>query len=146
MKNKIGKISEMMINDHCKIEGLLKSFKISYNKKSKSKIDSFNKLKMELDRHFFIEERVIFTSYNPEGWEEHRILQNILKEHIAILRMLGGIESQLNNGHKPNIQAFENSLLKHKDLEDRVLYPKMDQELDQDSRNLIVQRIKNQKF
>ena len=119
-------IADLMYKDHENVENLFKEFQ---EKKSKESLERF---KWTLEKHFFIEEKAIFTVVDVEDFNE---LINIKKEHDEILLMLSDLDEN------SDISEFEKMLVTHKNYEDEVLYPKFDKELSNDIKCQIIERI-----
>ena len=103
-----------MVKDHHKIENLLENLEkeINYNNIFKA----FHKFEWELEKHIFLEEKVIFMQYNPKNITEgYKNFPEITKQHNFIL-------NKLNNWRKDikkikNIEDFfdfKNILINHK--------------------------------
>ena len=59
-------ITEAMIRDHGKIIDLFIRFRKSNDLDKHTMTKSFNEFVWELEKHFFTEEKAIFTAYEPE--------------------------------------------------------------------------------
>jgi len=138
--NKNNTISKIMKKHHYKLERLLNRIKKS-SKEYEVIPKVFNKLKWELRKHFVTEEKAIFTFIYKEDQEIHEMKDELLKEHRIILKELDKIEAGFNNNEKPNLDEFQNLLIKHRDFEDETFYPKLDEELDEVKKKEIIDRI-----
>lgn len=130
-------ISDLMIKDHVKLVRLLEHMKEVPSNNVEQMLDRFNTFKWELERHFTTEEKVIFVCYEPQDELDKNIIPDILKQHDTILKNLKSLENDLKSNKTTNITEFERILMKHKDYEDDVLYPKFDREMDITTKNLI---------
>ncbi|WP_455392202.1 hemerythrin domain-containing protein [[Eubacterium] cellulosolvens] len=135
-------ISEVMKRHHYQLEGLLNRFQMSQDE-AEAFPKMFNKFKWELEKHFFIEEKAIFTLIYSDDPEIHEMKDELLREHRAILKTLGKIENDLNNKIATDLTDFQNSIKKHRDFEDEAFYPTLDRELDNERKKEIWDRISN---
>ena len=125
-------ISQLMKKEHEKINDLLEKFENS------PEINIFSKFKWTLEKHFFIEEKDIFSVYQSCN-EECEEMFDLLKQHKDILFLIDKIEDNLKNS-KSDIEDLKNLLKAHAIFEDRVFYPKLDDELSEDQKKLILER------
>lgn len=136
-------IAETMVKHHVKIDKLLHEFKNGIKQKDVPMIGAFNKFKWELEKHFFLEEKAIFQLHYSENEESNEIKNKLKKEHDSLRGKLDEIEEDLKNQDKIDIFEFRRLLLEHKDFENRIFYPRLDKELDEDRKKLILDRLNN---
>jgi len=136
-------ILPIMIRDHCKIEKLLDEFEESTQKDHETMLKSFNKFEWELEKHIFIEEKAIFTSYNPKDVVEgYAMLPELTKQHNVLLNKLNNMRRDIYRRTKPtDIYGFKNLLIQHKTFEEKEVYPKLDENLDIESKKNILNKI-----
>jgi hypothetical protein len=136
-------ILELMVKDHCKIEQLLDKLEANVGKDYPTMMKSFNKFEWELEKHIFVEEKAIFTSYRPEDVTEgYKMLPELTKQHNVILNKLDLMRKDVRNKRKfTDIYGFKEFLIKHKNFEEKDVYPMLDQALDDVQKQLIVERI-----
>ena len=136
--DKVENIPTIMKRHHSQIEGLLNRFKLSdYDLKL------FNRFKWELEKHFFIEEKAIFTFIYSEDRESNEMKDELLKDHRAILKNLKDFESNLIENNVTDLSVLQQLLFKHKDFEDEKFYPMLEEELDDEKKKEIMDRISN---
>jgi len=142
-------IPEIMIKEHERInqdinslQNKIKNFKENYTKKDIHKLlKEFYKIKWNIEKHFFVEEKVIISVYLSQRNEtENNDINFILKEHKEMLEMLKEIEDDLQDGIKPTLTDLLETLKTHEDQEDNYLYPKFEEELEDKQKLLIKQR------
>jgi len=141
-------ISNLMVRNHYRIMELFNMFKLdseSYKPNLEIIMKSLNKFKWELEKHLFIEEKAVFTFYNPKDNEDSNMISDIIKDHKQILEMLDKIEKDLLDKKKIDSFEFEKLLVKHQNFEDRILYPKLEKGLNESQRKIIIERI-SEKF
>jgi hypothetical protein len=135
-------ISGVMTKHHHKLEGLMNIIKIQEKKDSETMKESFNRFKWELQKHFFIEEKAILQLKYFEK-EETNLIKNQLKgEHVILEQELDKLEQCLEKNEKIDLSEFKDLLSRHRNFEDDILYPRLDRELDQEKKKLILDRIK----
>jgi len=137
------KITSLMVKDHCKIEKLLDELEVNAKKEYSIMTKSFYKFEWGLEKHIFVEEKAIFTSYNPEDVTEgYKMLPALTQQHNVILNKLNNLRTDIrNNRNIRDIYEFKEFLIKHKNFEEKEVYPKLDETLDEKQKKLIVDRI-----
>jgi hemerythrin superfamily protein len=106
-------------------------------------VKSFNKFEWELEKHIFVEEKAIFTSYNPEDVVDgYRMLPELTKQHNVLLNRLENMRKEVRNKKSiRDIYGFKEFLIKHKNFEEKSVYPKLHQSLDETEKKRIVEKI-----
>ncbi|UCD03594.1 MAG: hemerythrin domain-containing protein [Candidatus Woesearchaeota archaeon] len=135
-------ITDLMIKDHKEIIDCLNRIKHSTGEGSNLVSELFDKLKWVLEKHIFVEEKAIFTFFNPKIKEDYREIPCILEEHNLILDMLSKLDKQLTDTGNIDISEFKRVLEKHKNFEENSLYPKLDRNLDKSQKDIIIKRIR----
>ena len=132
-----------MIKDHCKIEELLDEFEKESKKDHASMRKAFNIFEWELEKHIFVEEKVIFTNYNPKDVTEgYRMLPELTKQHNYILNQLSNWRREIVNKKKiDDFFKFKKVLVNHKIFEENEVYPRLDQSLNESDKKLIIDRL-----
>ena len=91
-------ILDLMVKDH------LRLLKYSDNVEKAERDDeslqrTFDLFEWNLEKHFFVEERAIFTSYNPDYIEDgHQLFTNLSKQHTSILEKVESLRKRLRSG------------------------------------------------
>ena len=126
-------ILNKMIKDHCKIEKLLDELEKNVQKDYPAMRESFNKFEWELEKHLFVEEKAIFTSYDPEDVSEGYImLPELIKQHNFIVNMLNNWRKDVQSKKKiSDFYEFKKFLIKHRTFEEKEVYPRLDETLDE---------------
>jgi hemerythrin superfamily protein len=135
-------IPEIMRKHHHQLEGLLNRCK-KYEQDFDAFRKSFNRFKWELEKHFFTEERAIFTFIYSEDTESNEMKSHLLKEHNTILNELNRIESDMKNDNKIDFSGCWEMLKNHREFEEENFYPKLESELDGSKKKQIMDRISN---
>lgn len=138
------RISELMVKDHNlimqSIKGLedIKERDITYINKL------FNDFKWNLEKHFFVEERAVFTFYNPEKIDEsYEIFSKLAKQHTQILKKVESLQKKLQKWEPFDFEDLKKLLVAHKNLEENNLYPVLDQEISEGEKRFIIERIED---
>lgn len=66
---------------------------------------------------------------------------NMIKEHDIILEMLNTIKNDLAFKDNLDVSEFQELLLRHKNFEDEILYPELDNKLNKKQKRLIIEKI-----
>ena len=132
-----------MIDDHSKIEKLMDNLEGDIDKDYAIMKKSFTKFEWKLEKHIFVEEKVIFTNYTPEDVTEgYQMLPELTKQHNFILNQLAIWRKELANERKINgFVKFKKILVNHKIFEENEVYPKLDQSLSESYKKLIIDRL-----
>ena len=135
-------ISKVMTRDHDKIVKLLNDFGKCIELEKQTLKKAFDTFTWELEKHIFTEEKVVFISYKPEDYEEgYKMVPQLMKEHDIIYNKLKEMRKSINFDESCDYQEFKDFLLKHKDFEESSLYPVLDQELDETTKKMLINRI-----
>jgi len=136
-------ILDLMLQDHGKLIHLLSTVEKTVGSDILTVMNAFDTFEWTLQKHFFTEEKAIFTSYNPVNVQVgYKMVPELIKEHNQILNAVEVMRRDLLKQKPYSFSAFKESLMKHKHFEEEQLYPKLDQELSQEQKNSIVSRIK----
>lgn len=140
-------ILDLMIKDHKhlfqKLNDLedIKDRDISYITKK------FNDFRWNLEKHFFVEERAIFTFYNPEKIDEgYDIFSDISKQHTNILEKIETLNKKLENWEPFDLTEIKGLLNKHRQFEENNVYPKLDREISDGEKRFMIERIEEVKL
>ncbi|MFH1101472.1 MAG: hemerythrin domain-containing protein [Methanobacteriota archaeon] len=135
-------ILELMVKDHGKLVQLLSDVEKSVGAQTLTVMKVFDSFQWALEKHFFTEEKAIFTSYNPVNIQVgYRMVPELIKEHNKILNSLEVMRRDLLKQRRCDFEDFRELLMNHKVFEEQQLYPKLDQELSDEQRNEIIRRV-----
>ena len=136
-------ILSLMVNDHNEIESLIGEFDESIDKDYDEMKKAFEKFEWKLEKHLFVEEKAIFTFYEPiDVSEGYKMLPVIMKQHNFILNSLHQMRKNVNNGLVPKDHLkLKDFLHKHKNYEEKEVYPKLDEVLSKEQKQQIIDRI-----
>ena len=131
-----------MVRDHDKIVKMLNDLGKCIDLDKQTLKKAFEMFKWELEKHLFTEEKVIFTYYEPEDYEEgYKMVPQLMQEHDKIYKKMKEMKKIIKSYKSCNFQEFKEIIMKHKDFEDKQVYPKLDQELDESTKKMIINRI-----
>ena len=135
-------IPSIMLKEHNKIKIFLDRFEQELNENFHSSEKTFIEFKWSLEKHFFIEEKVIFTVLRTLNEEENEDMFNLLKEHKDMLFLIKNIEEHFFRNIKPDIRDLKKTLLSHAGFENEFFYPKLEMELNEKQKCLIIEQCK----
>jgi len=137
-------ILSLMKKDHHEIESLIDSLADSLDGSYDVMRNHFERFEWKLEKHLFVEEKAIFTFYEPEDVTQgFQMLPTIMKQHNFILNELSKMRKQVNNGKTPaGLDELKVFLEKHRNYEEKDLYPKLEDTLTADQKEKVVERIK----
>ena len=123
-------LTDLMVRDHGKIVKMLHDVEKSIGMELVSTMKVFDTFEWELEKHIFIEEKAIFTSYNPKNVTEgYRMVPQLIQQHNELLNKLQVMRKDLQWQRPVRFEEFRELLLTHKTFEEVSLYPKLDLEL-----------------
>ena len=136
-------IQSIMVKDHFKIEKLLDKLEEGIDKEYQLMKKSFYKFEWEIEKHIFLEEKTLFTSYNPKDVSEgYKMLPELKIQHNFILNKLNNWRNEIKNNRKINgFYEFKKFLIRHKGFEEKEVYPRLDKTLDKVQKKHIIDRI-----
>jgi hemerythrin superfamily protein len=134
---------EIMVNDHARLEHLLDKLEDHVDDDYPTMRKAFNTFEWELEKHLFVEEKAIFTQYNPEDITEgYKMLPVITKQHTFIVSTLDTWRKQVRNNERlEGFHDFKQFLIKHKKYEENDVYPRLDASLTEEQKRHIIERI-----
>lgn len=144
MKKMRKTIPRIMLEDHGKINHMIQDFITELEKHPENHgeiVDKFFKFKWNLEKHFFVEEKVIFNIYASSKEEESEEILRLLKEHKNMLWLIERIEEDLEENHTPRLGNLTKTLNGHINFENQILYPRLEEELGKNEKKLIVDRM-----
>ncbi|MCX6664755.1 MAG: hemerythrin domain-containing protein [Euryarchaeota archaeon] len=136
-------ILDIMVKDHGKIITLLNDVEKNMNNDVLSMMKAFDSFEWALEKHIFTEEKAIYTSYNPVNIREgYKMVPELVQDHNELLNRLRVMRFDILKKHRCDFEGFKCSLLDHKTFEEEQLYPRLDEELTNEQKLMIVSRIK----
>lgn len=135
-------ILDLMVKDHARLMQLLKIAESHFGQDKYELMKSFHTFEWNLEKHFFVEERAIFTAYNPEYIDEgYDVFLDLSKQHTNILEKVQILRKEVEIKGDVDTYKLKELLIKHKNLEEKKIYPKLDQEIGEGEKRFIIERI-----
>jgi hemerythrin superfamily protein len=136
-------ILDLMVKDHNRLMQYLKDVENNLSRDFGFLSNSFNTFQWNLEKHFFVEERAIFISYNPDKPDkEYKFFSDLMDQHTEILELIESLRKKLQKREPFDLNELKRLLVKHKTFEEKSIYPVIDQEIDEDEKSYIIDRIK----
>ena len=133
-----------MVNDHKMIMKKLLEVKKHQTKDFETLLEKFNNFEWYLEKHFFVEERAIFTSYNASLIKEGQYLfDEISKQHTRILETVESLRDRLRMNKSFDITTLVEMLTDHKIHEEHNVYPLLDEHIQEGEKRLMIERIED---
>lgn len=138
---KSNSILNLMISHHGLLEALLTVFNDNLGINAERTAEDLDDFKWELEKHIFTEEKVMFKFCKQEGSETCELVNKLEQEHIAMLKTLDGLKDNLPVKNEKDIAEFQKFMINHRETEEKDIYPKLDQELSEATKEEIIARI-----
>jgi iron-sulfur cluster repair protein YtfE (RIC family) len=136
-------LTDLMVRDHGKIVKMLHDVEQSIGMELISTMKVFDTFEWELEKHMFVEEKAIFTSYNPKNIANgYRMMPKLIQQHNELFNKLQVMRKDLTWQRPVKFEEFRELLVKHKKFEEESLYPKLDQELSVQQKEEIIKKIR----
>ena len=136
-------ILDLMVLDHNRLMQYLKDVENNIGHDFGFLSNSFNTFQWSLEKHFFVEEKAIFISYNPdEPNNKYNYFSDLMDQHTEILALIGLLRKKLQKREPFDLNELKKLLVKHKAFEEKNVYPVLDQEIDDCTKRAIIDRIK----
>lgn len=136
-------ILDLMVKDHNRLMQYLKDVENNLSHDFGFLSNSFNTFQWNLEKHFFVEEKAIFTVYNPnESGREYNFFSDLMDQHTEIFETIESLRKKLQKREPFDLNELKKMLLKHKTFEEKSIYPVLDQEIDDCTKCIIIDRIK----
>jgi len=137
----------LLLKDHRIIAKQLYELKKSIESGCEDCIEKLKKFKWSLERHFFIEEKFLYTDYTPIDSEDSEMINDVLRQHESVLKSLKELEKNMtsdSNTIKNSIKALQKELMEHKGFEDNILYPKLEDEFKDQKKRFLLEKLKEE--
>src|SRR4030042_4001971 len=122
MKNS-NTILEIMVGDHAFLGVLLLDFKNKLEEDIESATKIFKEFAWGLEKHIFVEEKVVFDIYDAGDQEISKIIHGLIEDHDRMAEMIIEMKIDLETKNTTDILKFDELLKKHLDMEEKILYP-----------------------
>ena len=136
-------ILDLMVKDHNQLMQYLKDLENNLSHDFGFLSNSFNIFQWNLEKHFFVEEKAIFISYNPEESDKkYNYFSDLMDQHTEILTLIESLRKKLQKREPFDLNELKKLLVKHKTFEEKNVYPVLDREIDDCTKRVIIDRIK----
>src|SRR3989344_6026966 len=129
-------IQTLMLKEHERLNKFLEQLEKEIDYYDKTKLN-FSKFKWNLEKHFFVEEKVIFSMFVSISGKETTDTFRLLSDHVKIVGMINDLEDKLKRKIRPNLSRLKEVLITHKDFENGYFYPMLDERLTLDQKKQI---------
>ncbi len=134
-------VESIMCMEHKRIISYITDFEIAFGLDKKEAKRRWRKLKWNIEKHFFVEEKAIFNFFNDVSGEEISEIFAIMDEHGKILALVKEIERNLKNEDiTPETIKLKMLLSSHTNFEDSTIYPMLDSRLNDEQKREIINR------
>ena len=136
-------ILTLMKQDHHSIESLIDTLEEHLDGSYDLMRNHFEKFEWKLEKHLFVEEKAIFTFYEPEDTVQgFQMLPTLMTQHNYIINELNKMRKDVANGKTPvGLEELKMFLMKHRNYEERDVYPKLEETLTKDQKKQVIDRI-----
>ncbi len=135
-------IENLMLEEHKRIINIIREFESIADNDLVLAKEKFSRFKWNLEKHFFVEEKAIFSILDKIKDKEVSDIFDLMYEHGSIIELINNIEVGLNRGMMPNLSGLRIILVRHVDFENEVFYPQLNQLLSPEKKQEIIERIK----
>lgn len=138
---KTDSILNLMVTHHGFLEALLTVFRDNLGENVERAAKTLDSFQWELEKHIFSEEKVIFRFCREENTEICELVKKLEQEHTVMLERLGDIKDDLVAKAKEDAVEFREFMARHREIEEKDLYPRLDRELPTEVKEEIINRI-----
>ena len=132
----------LFVEDHERISSLLNDFKKHKHNRARKTKELFSQLSRSIAVHLHQEE-ILYTQYRNTTGKTLPILQTIRNEHTLISEKIQEIKDELEKGEgKIEIGDLYEVIERHKNVEERLLYPELDNVLTQKEKDEVFWKLK----
>jgi len=133
-------ITRLMIKSHQEIDQRLALLEKIIGRDPGLADKSFLELKNLIEKHFLIEEKAIFAFIKKLN--QYDGIPNLVNQHNLMLEILNNLENKIFSNQKLGISKLKAIIKPHRKIEEVILYPRLDTELDESQKKFIVEKIK----
>lgn len=138
---KADSILNLMVSHHGLLEILLTVFKDNLGRSAERARETLDSFQWELEKHILCEEKAIFRPCRQEDPETCELIKKLEQDHTVMLEMLGALKDDLVAKAEADVAEFQEFMVKHRELEEKDLYSRLDRELSAATKEEIIARI-----
>ncbi len=137
----ISTITGLMVKDHERLAEIFNDVKNSKDRDSKNSKALFNKLDNGLRDHFSTEEKIINLAFKKRN-DHLPIAESLKLDHRRMIGILDNISVSIRNGAAIDASELYLVLRHHKNVEERLFYPELDEKLSEKEKQRIFDNIR----
>jgi hypothetical protein len=132
-----------MIKDHMRLLTVLHKIENSKNAPPEDKSSLVDYFKWSIEKHFFVEEKTIFSNFliKKDKVKVYNIFLETSKQHTKILNEINTMRIKLIKGIDIFPINIRDDLISHQKYEESIIYPRFDEELNDNEKEMIFNRI-----
>lgn len=134
-------ILNLMIVQHELLASLFSIFMNELKSQSENVKNSLSELINEMKNHFFVEEEIIFSFMAWKDPDITETINHLKKEHSVAIDEVEKMFEDLGLASEERLGSLSKLLGGHRETEERILYPKLDESLSPAQKQQIVDRI-----
>lgn len=141
-------VLKFMGEDHDRLDGLFNEFAKLSKVDTNKALQFFHDFKIGLQRHIVWEEEILFPLFDEKSGMSNFGPTAVMRfEHRQIKQFLEEIHDEAASGNVIKIEELKSGLLgvlgPHNDKEENILYPWIDQSLDDGEKDDVFRRMEN---
>lgn len=121
---------------------MLDEFLLEFNKNPIESGMILERFNVFIQKHFSIEELAIATILNDISSESVNTTFQLMQDHQEMMALLKKIETELGEQVRTDVIELERVLRSHRILEDEQFYPRLEEELNENQKALIISKIR----
>ncbi len=134
-------IKDFLTADHSKCDDMFASMEAKANTSLEDAIELCKEFIKETERHFQMEERVMFLEFETKTGMTQGPTQMMRHEHTQMRQLMQDMLSALEDGNKDKFFGFSETLMillqQHNMKEEQMLYPMAQQHLSAESDRIV---------
>ncbi|MBU2523225.1 MAG: hemerythrin domain-containing protein [Nanoarchaeota archaeon] len=141
MDVQVTSLTDLMVIEHARIQEMLEEVNISSYEDKMRALECFNRFKLNIEKHFMIEERAIVQLLNNISGIEVNDTFRLMEEQGGIISMIKKVEDDIAQGDYSKIQDLMTMLEDHSEFENQTFYPNLDKKLSDDRKKEIIEKV-----
>ena len=130
-----------MVAHHGLLEALLTVFKGELKTDAERAWETLAAFRWEEEKHIFTEEKAIFGFCEREAPELCQLVKRLEEEHTVMLEMMDDLRDDLVAKAELDVEKFQEFMIRHRQTEEKELYPELDRVLKPEVKKEIIARI-----
>lgn len=135
------KILDIMVAEHALIESLFVAYKDEVIQNPERANIFFAELVWEVKKHFFVEEQAIFNLLPWKDQEISEMVKFLKQDHFVIINILEKVLQKKESLSEVEKDGFTLLMKNHLEVEEKKLYPLLDEKLNTEEKKHIIARI-----